>query len=188
LIRTQARVVLPMDVKLLTLGEPVEYEAIRSAVDWVQRSVTVYGKVYPQPRLTRWYGDVPYVYSGLTWEPSKMPVLVDKIRERVEALSGERFNSVLCNLYRDGFDSVGWHADDEPIFGGDPVVASVSFGAERVFKLRRNDGIEQREFALGDGALLVMGKGMQRDWEHSIPKTAKPVGERINLTFRWALG
>lgn len=173
-----------MNVKLTSLGEPVEYDGLRDAITWEQRSVTVFGKTHPQPRLTRWYGNVPYVYSGLTWAPARMPALLDRIRERIESVTHERFNSVLCNLYRGGSDGVGWHADDEPVFGGDPVVASVSFGAARTFKLRRNDGADAREYLLTDGSLLVMGCGIQRDWKHSIPKTAKPVGERINLTFR----
>jgi alkylated DNA repair dioxygenase AlkB len=168
----------------VSLGLPVAYAELRAAIDWAQRSVTVYGKTYPQPRLTRWYGDVPYVYSGLSWEPSPMPPLLVTIRERVELLTRERFNSVLCNLYRNGSDCVGWHADDEPVFGGDPVVASVSFGAPRTFKLRRNDKSEHREYVLEDGSLFVMGRGIQREWQHSIPRTAGSVGERINLTFR----
>lgn len=175
-----------MDIQLLPLlpDDPVDYATLRSAVEWAQREVTVYGKVYPQPRLTRWYGEVPYKYSGLSWAPRPMPALIASIRQRVEAASGRPFNSCLCNLYRDGSDCVGYHADDEPLFGGDPIVASVSFGATRTFKLRRNDGTDKREFLLSDGQLLIMGRGIQREWKHSIPKSKKPTGERINLTFR----
>lgn len=173
-----------MNLELLPLGLVVDYAELRTAIDWAQRSVTVYGKSYPQPRLTRWYGEVPYLYSGLSWEPLPMPPLVDRIRQRVEALSHERFNSVLCNLYRDGFDCVGWHADDEPLFGGDPVVASVSFGAARTFKLRHNVSSETKDLLLEHGTLLVMGRGIQTHYKHTLPKTAKAVGERLNLTFR----
>lgn len=175
-----------MSVSLHKLGLDVECRDVRDAVEWAQRSVKVYGKAHPQPRLTRWYGDVPYAYSGLTWEPRPMPALVARIRDAVEQLAGERFNSVLCNLYRDGSDCVGWHADDEPIFGGDPIVASVSFGATRAFKIRPVGGAKWDAFThvLKDGDVLVMGKGVQRSHEHSVPRTAKPVGERVNLTFR----
>ncbi len=173
-----------MNIQLTSLGMPVDYAELRGVVEWAQRSVTVYGKVHPQPRLTRWYGGVPYGYSGLSWEPSPMPPLVAAVRDRVQEVTREKFNSVLCNLYRDGSDCVGYHADDEPVFGGDPIVASVSFGAARVFKLKKNDGSDKREFVLEDGKLFVMGRGIQRDWKHSIPKSAKPCGERINLTFR----
>jgi len=168
----------------MALGLTVAADELRGAIEWAQRSVRVFGKVHPQPRLTRWYGEAPYKYSGLMWEPSQMPAIVETICAQVERLTGERFNSVLCNLYRDGSDSVGWHADDEPVFGGDPVVASVTIGAARLFKLRRNDGAASQDVMLGDGSLFVMGRGVQRDWKHSIPKTAKPCGERINLTFR----
>ncbi len=178
---------MPPNVTLLPLDLDMPYHEVRGAVDWMQRSVTVYGKVHPQPRLTRWYGDVPYVYSGLKWEAQPMPALIQRIRRRVETLAGVPFNSVLCNLYRDGSDCVGWHADDEPIFGGDPVVASVSFGAPRLFKMRRNDKSESRDIRLKNGDLLIMGKGIQPHWKHSLPRTATPCGERINLTFRLTL-
>jgi alkylated DNA repair dioxygenase AlkB len=124
------------------------------------------------------------MYSGLTWEPQPLPGLVKRILQRIDVISGHTFNSCLCNLYRDGSDCVGYHADDEPLFGGDPIVASVSFGATRTFKLRRNDGTDKREFFLENGHVLFMGLGIQREWKHSIPKTKKPCGERINLTFR----
>lgn len=174
-----------MNITLLPLGIIVAYEHVKAAIAWEQRSVTVYGKTYPQPRLTKWYGDAPYVYSGLAWEPAPMPALLQTIKARVETLAKEPFNSVLCNLYRDGNDSVGWHADDEPIFGGDPVVASVSFGATRVFQLRGNKAKKvERSYNLEDGSLLVMGKGVQPNFKHCLAKTSKPVGPRINLTFR----
>lgn len=176
------------NVRLMALGGKVTFEDMRQAIVWEQRSVRVFGKLHPQPRLTKWYGEVAYTYSGLSWAPEAMPELVDGVRRRVEAMTGERFNSVLCNLYRDGSDCVGWHADDEPIFGGDPVVASVTFGAARTFKLRRNDGTGLESYELTDGSLLVMGKGVQPGWKHSVPRTSKPCGERINLTFRRTIG
>jgi alkylated DNA repair dioxygenase AlkB len=173
-----------MNISLLTLDFETCFAAVHEAIAWEQRSVTVYGKTHPQPRLTKWYGEVPYCYSGLRWEPAPMPALLDRIRQVVERQAGAKFNSVLCNLYRDGQDSVGWHADDEPLFGGDPVVGSVSYGAPRLFKLRRNDKTASRDIILLDSQLLVMGRSIQKDWQHCIPKTAQAVGPRINLTFR----
>lgn len=178
------------NVTLSRFAMPVDYAELRRAVDWAERWVRVYGKNHPQPRLTRWYGEVPYTYSGLTWDADPMPPLLASIRTEVEFQTGERFNSVLCNLYRGGQDCIGWHADDEPIFGGDPVVASLSFGAARVFKLRRSGPHHRdvppvvRAWRLDPGSLLVMGRGVQTEWEHSVPRTREPVGERINLTFR----
>lgn len=109
-----------------------------------------------------------------------------RIRDRVQSLTGASFNSVLCNMYRDGRDTVAWHADDEPLFGEDPVVASVSFGAARTFQLRPNGGksADVRSFELTDGSLFVMGKGVQKAFQHRVPRSSVAVGERINLTFR----
>lgn len=165
----------------------VDFAALRTGIDWQQRTVTVYGKEHPQPRRTRWYGPTAYVYSNLRWEAQAMPTLLENLRQRIEARTGERFNSVLCNLYRDGADCVGWHSDDEPIFGLDPVVASLSFGASRDFQLRSKDKSVRKSYTLTDGSLLVMGRGVQGAWQHSIPRTKKVTGERINLTFRLAL-
>jgi alkylated DNA repair dioxygenase AlkB len=178
-----------MNVQLFpSLGRLFDFAALKSSIDWQQRSVTVYGKTYPQPRLTKWYASVPYEYSGLRWEADsiKHPSLIDEIRLCVEHLALSTFNSVLCNLYRDGQDTVGWHADDEPIFGEDPVVASVSFGATRTFQLRPNKGKSKDivSYELTDGSVFVMGKGVQQTHKHCLPRTTKPVGERINLTFR----
>jgi alkylated DNA repair dioxygenase AlkB len=157
------------------------------ALPFEQHSVTVYGKSYPQPRLTKWYGPIPYPYSGLTLEPAPMPPLIAVIKLCVESVTRTHFNSVLLNLYRDGSDCVGWHSDDEPLFGRDPEVASLSFGATRTFKLRRKDDHrDQRKFSLTHGSLLFMGRGIQQEWQHTLVKTAKPEGERINLTFRYA--
>lgn len=172
------------NIQLLGFGS-VDFNTLRSSVDFVQRSVRVYGKEYPQPRLTRWYGPVPYLYSGLRWESSPLPSLLETIRERVETVTGERFNSVLCNLYRGGQDCVSWHADDEPLFGGDPIVASLSFGASRLFKVRhKQDHSQKMDYVLHDGSLLVMGRGVQPSWQHALPRTKAILGERINLTFR----
>jgi alkylated DNA repair dioxygenase AlkB len=174
-----------VNVGLLPLVvSPVRFEHVRDAVAWQQRSTQCYGKVHAQPRLTCWYGDTPYTYSRLTWPALAMPALLADLRARVEAATGERFNSVLCNLYRDGADTIGWHADDEPVFGGDPVVASLSFGATRRFVLRHMANHRRKHaFDLADGSLLVMGRGVQAEWQHSVPRCAN-AGPRINLTFR----
>lgn len=160
------------------------FDSLLEGIEWQQRSVRVYGKTHPQPRLTKWYGPVPYPYSGLSWDAAPMPDQLAKLAQKVSTAAGEAFNSVLCNLYRDGQDTVGWHADDEPLFGSDPIVASLSYGATRTFKLRENGTKSSVSYDLEDGDLIVMGKGMQLGWQHSIPRTARPVGQRINLTFR----
>ena len=165
---------------------------LTETVAWEQRNISLFGKIHPQPRLTAWYGDpeARYTYSGLTWEPRPwLPTLAD-LRQRLETAADCRFNSVLLNLYRDGRDSMGWHADDEPELGPAPTIASLSLGATRRFRLRPHvSGIaEPFGLDLANGSLLLMHPPTQAEWQHALPKTARPVGPRLNLTFRWVAG
>lgn len=161
-------------------------ETLRSAIAFEHRTVRVYGVTHFQPRLTKWYGPWPYTYSGLTWDPCELPPLVESLRQQVEASTGGRFDSVLCNLYRDGRDTVSWHSDDEPLFGQDPEIASLSFGIGRKFQMRHTKTGERQDYTLMDGDLLYMGRGVQQAWQHRVPREAKVSGSRINLTFRFA--
>lgn len=154
---------------------------------WRQDSMKMFGQLKPLPRLTAWYSDVGarYVYSGIVNEPLPWTKALAEVKAAVEAASGVAFNGVLLNRYRDGRDSMGWHADDEPEFGEDPVIASVSFGGTRNFQLKHKRRKELKaSVELTHGSLLVMRGGTQANWLHQIPKTAKPVKERLNLTFR----
>ena len=161
------------------------FDDLRRQLDWQEATITLFGKPVKSPRLSAWYGDVPYCYSGLTWPACPWPAILEPIRDKAETLAGTSFNGVLANLYRDGRDSMGWHADDEPELGPDPVIASVVFGADRRFVMRHKlDKSRKIEVPLGNGDLLVMGTGVQIHWMHAVPKTAKTVGARINLTFR----
>lgn len=164
------------------------FDELLSQTPWTQRHVKVYGQRYPEPRLTAWYGDPNkrYSYSGLTLEPLPWTPLLSQIKTRVDVAAGVSFNSVLLNLYRDGRDSNGWHQDNEPELGQNPVIASLSLGAVRRFQLRHkfNKELPKVELDLPHGSLLVMAGTTQHFWQHQIPKTAKPVAERINLTFR----
>jgi alkylated DNA repair dioxygenase AlkB len=148
----------------------------------------LYGRDVLTPRLVSWHGDLgaSYAYSGSRFEPSPWPDVVGSTRERLREI-GE-FNSMLVNYYRDGQDSVGFHADDEPELGpaspDDVLIASVSLGSRRRFVLKKRSTGEVREFSLGLGDLLVMGGAVQKHWVHCVPKTVRPVGPRLNLTFR----
>jgi alkylated DNA repair dioxygenase AlkB len=147
------------------------------------------GREVRSPRLVSWHGDAGtgYAYSGLFHEPAPWTPRVARLRQAVEAATGLRFNSVLANLYRDGQDSVGWHADAEPEIGpsvDDRWIASLSFGHARRFVLRHVETGALHELALGNGALLVMRGTTQRHYRHAVPKTARVVGPRLNLTFR----
>lgn len=162
------------------------FRRLMADIPWRNDTITLFGRAVAQPRLTAYQGDAPYTYSGLTLPASPWhPVLAD-LRDRCAVLAGTRFNSVLANLYRDGADSMDWHADDEAELGPDPVVASVSLGAARRFQMRRKDRTgETIGMELGGGDVLVMAGRSQTDWLHRVPKTKKPVGPRINLTFRF---
>lgn len=161
-------------------------QALLKEVDWKQESIKIFGKEQALPRLTAWYGDKGYTYSGLHNAPQPwVPVLL-KLKERVEAASGQVYNSVLLNLYRQGQDSMGWHADAEPSLGQEPSIASLSFGAARRFGFRHRYNKELRNvyLMLQHGSLLLMQGPTQHFWQHSLPKTSTPIGQRINLTFR----
>jgi alkylated DNA repair dioxygenase AlkB len=160
---------------------------LRREVDWQQEHILVFGERRLVPRLVAWHGDpgASYLYSGTLHEPRPWTPTLLEIREVAEALTGHRYNSVLLNLYRDGSDGMGWHADDEPELGRDPVIASVSLGATRRFKLRHRRRKTVTSLDLGHGSLLAMAGATQQCYVHAVPKTARAVGERINLTFRY---
>ena len=152
---------------------------------WRADTVVVYGKRYLQPRLTAWYGEASYTYSGLTLDPLPWTPLLEALRAAVERATGGRYNSVLLNYYRDGADSMGMHSDDEPELGPQPVIASLSYGATRTFILRHKRTRRTVKVDLTDGSLLLMAGDLQANWQHGINKTAKVVGPRLNLTFRY---
>ena len=147
----------------------------------------MFGKQILQPRLTALYGDpkVRYGYSGIAMEALPFTEVLEKIKVRLQEFTNQEFTHVLCNFYRDGQDSMGWHRDNEPELGPEPLIASVSLGAVRRFVLRNREHPERKHvLELPHGSLLVMGGATQRDWEHSLPKSARVQGARINLTFR----
>lgn len=160
--------------------------ALLTEVSWQQHSITLFGKEVPEPRLSAWIADpgVSYLYSGRRREPLPWTATLDEIRARAATIAGTRFNSVLANLYRDGNDAMGWHADDEPELGPAPVIASVSLGAERRFDLRHNVSGDTVNALLPHGSLLVMRGDTQHAWKHRIARTTRVGAPRINLTFR----
>lgn len=163
-------------------------QTLQDTIAWKQESMNMYGKNVPFPRLMAWYGDAatPYSFSGNTFMPQPWTKELLQIRDRITPVAATPFNSVLLNLYRSGSDSMGWHADDEPELGSNPVIASVNFGASRRFLLRyKNDHHLKHEMLLQHGSLLIMSGSLQQYWEHQVPKTAKPITGRINLTFRF---
>ena len=161
------------------------FTRLRGDVPWESHRIRIYGREVDPPRLSGWIGDpgTGYTYSGTHFEPNPWPVALRAIRARLAGELQLDFNSVLANLYRDGRDGMGWHRDAEPELGQAPVIASISLGAVRRFRLRAQDG-RTLSLDLPHGSLLVMSGDTQRHWQHALAKTARQVGERINLTFR----
>lgn len=162
-------------------------EQLLAETPWEQPQVHLHGRDYPVPRLVNWYGDPEafYTYSGLTHAPLPWTPLLAEIRSAVEQAAGQRFNGVLLNYYRDGQDSMGWHSDDEPELGRNPLVASLNLGGTRRFDLRRKGrNTIEHSIDLSGGSLLVMSGATQHYWQHQVAKTRRPVAPRLNLTFR----
>jgi len=163
------------------------FKVLCDETPWAQERIRVYGEEYDLPRLTAWFGDrgASYTYSGIRQEPNSWTPTLLKIRNLIEAFTDSRFNSVLLNQYRDGRDRVGWHADDEPELGSLPVIASVSLGASRRFKVRQKSNLTKAiALDLNHGSLVLMQGNMQQLCEHEVPRTAKSVKPRVNLTYR----
>lgn len=163
------------------------YHELYNSTPWQEDKITVFGKTYDQPRLTALYAldPTPYSYSNITMHPHPMTKSLLDLIHKISDVNAHDFNAVLLNLYRDGKDSNGWHADNEKELGKNPVIASISLGEERYFHLKHRTLKEQRlKIKLKHGSLLIMGGEMQHYWLHQIPKTTKIISPRINLTFR----
>jgi alkylated DNA repair dioxygenase AlkB len=162
------------------------FAALETGLIWEEEAIFIFGKWVKVPRLMCWYGDLDayYRYSGVNHQPIFWNEALQPVREKVEQQCGSAFNSVLALLYRDGKDSMGCHADDEKELGVNPVIASLSLGDERLFKLHHKKSKETLDITLGHGDLLVMAGTLQHHWMHSVPKTKKLKTPRINLTFR----
>lgn len=163
------------------------FAALITQVPWQQAQLRLYGKNVLTPRLSCWMGDASavYRYSNTTFLPEPWLDNVLAVKQQIETASASTFNSVLLNYYRNGQDAMGWHSDDEPELGTRPVIASLSLGAERRFLLREKiKGAPSMGLPLAHGSLLLMQGDSQSRFQHALPRTAKPIGARINLTFR----
>lgn len=162
-------------------------DVLQSTIDWNQDEIVIFGKRTKIPRLSSWYADsdLNYSYSGLKLTPREWTEELTKIKGKTEELADSKFNSVLLNYYRGGADSMGWHSDDERELGTNPTIASVTFGFPRRFLIREKENhSNKKEISLESGSILIMKGDFQYKYQHSVPKTAKKVEERINLTFR----
>lgn len=155
-------------------------------LEWRQDRIHIYGRSVSIPRLQAFVAEpgLSYTYSGLTLTGAGFPPVLQRLRERLAVELGVEFNALLANLYRDGSDTMGWHSDDEPELGRDPIIASITLGAERSFKFRPKGGGASWGIELEHGSLLLMGAGVQSRWQHALPKRSRCQQPRINLTFR----
>ncbi len=181
------------DVKLLDkvpLGSSHSslMQQLTDGIEWRQEDITLFGKTYQQPRLIAWHGDsdASYRYSGKVYQPQPWTELLLRLKGVVEEASAGQFNSVLLNYYRDGRDSMGLHADDEPELGREPVIASLSLGETRslYFRHRMRKDLKTVNVPLPSGSLLLMRGPTQQYWKHGVRKLSRQCGPRINLTFR----
>ena len=162
-------------------------EALYREIHWEQHRLRLFGREVAAPRLSCWIGapGTAYTYSRVRFEPRAWTPTLASLRDTLAARFDLHFNSVLANLYRNGRDSMSWHSDDEPELGAEPVIASLSFGAQRRFRFRSR---ETRKIALAidlaHGSLLVMRGATQRLYQHDLPKSAADSAVRVNLTFR----
>ncbi|HEY9291340.1 MAG TPA: alpha-ketoglutarate-dependent dioxygenase AlkB [Microlunatus sp.] len=161
------------------------YADLVDAIGWEQNDITIAGRTIKIPRLTCWMGEAAYTYSGVRNEPRPMPEPLAELHQRLERESSAAYNSCLANLYRDGRDSISYHSDDEPELGTRPTIASLSLGDRRRFTVRHRASGQTWSLDLGGGDLLIMRDESQSDYRHAVPKTRRPVGPRMNLTFRW---
>jgi alkylated DNA repair dioxygenase AlkB len=154
---------------------------------WRQDSVTLFGKKVKQPRLTAWYGEpnLYYTYSGLRLKTVPWTFTLLTLRDRVEALDVGQYNAVLLNYYRDGNDSMGYHSDDEPELGVNPIIAILSLGQPRKLQMKKKKSTARPlNFVLQSGDLFIMAGATQHHWRHQIPKSPSARGARLSLTFR----
>ncbi len=161
------------------------FELLKSYSGWQQRSICLFGKMVVQPRLITFVGEsgVCYQYSGDRLEAEPWPQGIEELKNRLSEYLGLPFNCALMNYYRNGQDSMGWHSDNEPELGTEPVIASISLGSPRRFKLKHKKLAEKHDLILAPGSLLLMAGDCQQFWQHALPKMAQS-GPRINLTFR----
>jgi alkylated DNA repair dioxygenase AlkB len=163
------------------------FARLHAEIPWQQQRIRLFGRDVAMPRLSCWIGDADaaYRYSRVRFEPRPWTPALSELRDVLQTLCGQRYNSVLCNLYRDGNDAMGWHSDNEPELGAQPSIASLSFGAPRRFRLRqRRDKRQRIELELAPGSLLLMAGATQQNYQHDLPRMAHAPESRINLTFR----
>lgn len=162
------------------------FEKLMQNIAWENDQAIIFGRQITTKRKVAWYGDQAYEYTYSNVNRYALPWTLEllELRQRVEQLTGERFNSCLLNLYHTGEEGMAWHSDDETDLKKNGAIASLSFGAERKFAFKHKQSKEKVELYLQHGSLLVMKDTTQSHWLHRLPPTKKVSTARINLTFR----
>ena len=139
------------------------FKELLATIPWQQDEIKLFGKTHPQPRLTALFGNEgkPYSYSNITMQPHPWTSILEKIKIKIEEVANANFSTVLLNLYRDGKDSNGWHADDEKELGQNPIIASVSFGAERYFHLKHKSNKDLKQKIILQLTLVLCKLGIR---------------------------
>lgn len=188
---------LPYDGELVLIDDffsdaeaNIYFNKLVSEIKWANDEVVMFGKKLLLSRKMAFYGDnnVSYIYSkiqrkALVWNSDLI-----EIKRKIELKSQNQFNSCLLNYYLDGTEGMGWHSDDEKELGVNPVIASLSLGAERKFVFKHKVTHDKVEVFLKHGSLLLMRGSIQHHWLHGLPKSKKIQRPRINLTFRMIMG
>ena len=172
---------------VLTHNEANRYfDLLLQNILWRNDEAVIFGKHIVTKRKVAWYGDSDYLYTysnttkqALTWTKE-----LSDLKQRVEEVTGTKFNSCLLNLYHNGDEGIAWHSDDEKPLGENSIIASLSFGAERKFSFKHKHTKQTISVVLEHGSLLIMKDATQTNWLHSLPKSKKITRPRINLTFR----
>ena len=162
------------------------YHQFEKEIPWEIMPITIFGKTVSTPRKEAFFSEnnLNYSYSGKKLTQNAFTPEITALKTKIEQLTGEQFNAVLINFYRDGNDSNGWHADNEKELGKEPIIASLSLGTTRRFDLKQISSGEKISIDLIHGSLLLMGKSIQPNWKHCIAKSKRVITGRINLTFR----
>ncbi|MFZ0897192.1 MAG: alpha-ketoglutarate-dependent dioxygenase AlkB [Candidatus Nitrosopolaris sp.] len=172
---------------VLTHNEANRYfDLLLQNILWRNDEAVIFGKHIVAKRKVAWYGDSDYLYtySNTTKQALVWTKELSDLKQRVEEVTGTKFNSCLLNLYHNGDEGIAWHSDDEKPLGENSFIASLSFGAERKFSFKHKHTKQTISVVLEHGSLLIMKDATQTNWLHSLPKSKKITRPRINLTFR----
>lgn len=171
---------------LQTAAADYYFDQLMQTIAWENDQALIFGKLLTTKRKVAWYGDrrFEYTYSNMNKYALPWTQELVELKQLVEELTGETFNSCLLNLYHHGEEGMAWHSDAETDLKKDGAIASLSFGAERKFAFKHKQSKEKVELYLEHGSLLVMKDTTQSYWLHRLPPTKKVSTARINLTFR----